>query len=497
MVRFTRHTLLIALLYVLLFAANGEALGANAPEPVCEIVIENLTRGEQMPDLAAVEEAVNAITVPVIRCRVKIENVSIADHERRMALNQALENRLDIVNTGRTTPFSRMVADGMLYPLDELLEEYGPALREKAAALLPGCRIGGQLYCVPSNLYPSKQAGFLYNEELAASCGLVLDEMMTIEDLEKAAELLSQRGVFLLSQGAGVDSVILLGVLFPDIIPVDGTSYTNGVFQGGNWTDIVNVYETDTYLTYCRMLRRWKENGWMPPDAVISGVTGQQLFLRQRAFMTWISVSPIDLALQRKNYPFEIGMFITAPDNLLTTGQIHSGGWGISARCVHPEKAMQLLNLIYSDAELANLLMNGLEGRDYVKLSEHIITYPEGVDVSNVGYSRRFSVFGDFMDIYQWYPTTEDFYNELRNYSQQQTISPVFGYAFDISPVSNEIDAVNGILSEYLPPLECGLIEDVDGAVERMNEELRHAGIQRIIAENQRQLDAWYEKSNS
>ena len=484
----------LALLSVLLCACLLSAIvtGSAESEPVCEIVIENLTLGESMPDLHAVEEAVNAITLPAIHCTVRIENVHIADHVRRMELNRVPENRLDIVNTGRTMSLSQMAAEGILYPLDDLLAQYGPVLREKAAALLPGCRINGSLYCVPSNLYVSAQPGFLYNEELAAACGLVLEEQMTIEDLERIAEILASRGVYLLAQGNTSDTPILLGILYPSVVPVDSNSYVNGVFRDGSWTEVVNVFETEQYLDYCRTLRRWQAKGWMPGDTLVSGLSIQQMFQRGQVFMNWIAVSPVDLAIQRKNYPFEIGMFVTSSEHMLTTGQIHSSGWGVSAESAHPEKAVELLNLIYDNAELANLLMNGIEGRDYVKLSEHIITYPEGVDASNVGYRRRFSGFGDYMDVYQWYPADESFYEELRRFSESQTISPVFGYTFDISPVADACDAVSAVLTEYLPPLESGLIEDVDEAVRNLNEALRLAGIDRIIAENQRQLELWY-----
>lgn len=58
---------------------------------------------------------------------------------------------------------------------------------------------------------------------------------------------------------------------------------------------------------------------------------------------------------------------------------------------------MEFLNLMYSNAEISNLLMNGIEGKEYEKISDHIITYPDNVSADNIGYSRYFSVFGDFM----------------------------------------------------------------------------------------------------
>lgn len=207
--------------------------------------------------------------------------------------------------------------------------------------------------------------------------------------------------------------------------------------------------------------------------------------------MTWLTANPVEEALQAKNYGFQVDMFATTSQTPLRTSQVQEDGWGISSTSKNPEKAMEFLNLMYSNPEISNLLMNGIEGQEYQKVSDRIITYPDNVSADNIGYSRYFSVFGDFMDIYQWQPVTEDFYQDLKDFRDNITVSPLLGYTFDVSPVASEYAAVMRVLSEYLPPLECGMIADVEGAVKNMNVLLSDAGINQIIEENQRQLDLW------
>ncbi len=55
-----------------------------------------------------------------------------------------------------------------------------------------------------------------------------------------------------------------------------------------------------------------------------------------------------------------------------------------------PEAAMKFLNLTYTDADVINLLINGVEGRDYV-LSDGYVSYPEGQDASTVPYTAQLS----------------------------------------------------------------------------------------------------------
>lgn len=75
-------------------------------------------------------------------------------------------------------------------------------------------------------------------------------------------------------------------------------------------------------------------------------------------------------------------------------------------------------------------------------------------------------------------------------------MSPLLGYVFDSSDVMTEIAAVNHVLDEYMPSLECGVIADVDEAIDHFNAALDAAGMDVIIQENQRQLDAWLEQKN-
>ena len=459
----------------------------------CEIVIEHLTLGDvPMPDLQAVEDAVSAITLPAINCTVKIENIPIADHATRISLMSAQNDQLDIINTGRTISLSELVADGALLPLDDLLNQYGTDLLDKADKLLEANLINNQTYAIPANLYCGGNSGFLYNQNMADKYGLNLSETMSIAEIESIASTLHTHGKYLLSQGDGSNNPVLLGTFFPAIVPVGSNMYANGVsVSGDSGTDIKNVFETEEYLEYCQMLRRWKENGWIPDDSLTSGLLVNQLFQNQEIFMTWLTVNPVEEALQEKNYSFSVDMFATTSQTPLRTSQVQEDGWGISSTSKNPEKAMEFLNLMYSNSEISNLLMNGIEGQEYQKISDHIITYPEQVSANNIGYSRYFSVFGDFMDIYQWQPVTEDFYQELKDFQSQMTVSPLLGYTFDVTPVASEYTAVMRVLSEYLPPLECGMIADVKGAVKNMNVLLSDAGIGQIIQENQRQLDLW------
>jgi putative aldouronate transport system substrate-binding protein len=64
------------------------------------------------------------------------------------------------------------------------------------------------------------------------------------------------------------------------------------------------------------------------------------------------------------------------------------------------------------------------------------------------------------------------------------------GYNFDTSSVSSEITAVIAEIGKYGPALNVGTV-DAESMLPKFLEALDAAGMNKIIEENQRQLDAW------
>ena len=60
-----------------------------------------------------------------------------------------------------------------------------------------------------------------------------------------------------------------------------------------------------------------------------------------------------------------------------------------------------------------------------------------------------------------------------------------------------QIQKVQNVVNEYRPILETGMADDVDQLLDEFIAELKKAGIDAIIKENQRQLDSWLEAAKS
>lgn len=443
---------------------------------------------EENNDIEKVEEALNAITLEKINCTVHIVPTFIGDLPNNTSLAVAGGEKIDIVNVGLTQQMGAMVPDGLLLPLDDLLAERGQAALAATEGVAQAQKINGVTYALSGYIYPAIAAGFVYNKTMADEYGIDMHDGMTMEDLSSAAEILKEHDVALTTFGNSGQ----LNYKFWHSMDSFGDSAAYGaILDPANSTTIENVYASEEFLEFAKMIKEWNEAGYLPKEQLTDTTSVQEYFGQQKVFGTATSYTPNAIAAWI-NPNFEAGI-VKMSDGLISTSSVREFMLGIASTCERPDKAMDLLNLIYSDAEVANLLQYGVEGLDYVAVegTENVITVEGTENAEHNGYYTGFCRFGDDMNHKIQAPLTDTYYDDLKTFNDTAKISKVFGYSFDASDYSAEAGAIASVLAEKLPMINSGDVEDVDVAVEELVSALQTAGIDDIIAANQKQLDAY------
>jgi putative aldouronate transport system substrate-binding protein len=173
--------------------------------------------------------------------------------------------------------------------------------------------------------------------------------------------------------------------------------------------------------------------------------------------------------------------------------------WGIPATCRNPEKTFQFLNMLYADNDLDNILTNGLEGVTYevvtrgTRKGQDVIRYADGVNAANAPYIMPLHVFGDKLTISVFEPMTTEYFRMAEAFNaglpaNRRSLS--LGYVFNATPVAAQEAAVRAVIEQYAGMITCGA-QRPDSILPEFQRALRDAGIAQVIAENQRQLNAW------
>lgn len=470
--------------------------GSVRAEEAYEIMIQNIVDGTYYEDTSLVEEAINEITLPAINCTVKIENVYIDDCLSRNQYKFQHGEKMDLVCSINLNAIMNWISGSYLIPLDNLLDEYGEDLYLLLKDDLEAMRIRENIYTIPMKVCHARSGGIIYNKEMAEEYNILVPSKISLEELNTLfAEVKAKiPGVYATTQGIGVVSL----VNYFYTLETFGYSYCgSGVILDESGTEIQNFYETELCREYYRMLRTWVEAGYMTDDTMTAGRIQQDYMNQQEIFCLPVYYEPSTLSREQSNYSFQIGVsqITEAAD---TTSSLWDSCWGISCTSQNPAKVMQFLNLLYTNSDIANLLNYGIEDIHYRKLSDHIIApVTSHNELTSSGYKSRFSVFGNLPELYFWTPATESCGEECIDFQNSASRFDTLGYTFDIKPVQLAFTAVSDILAKYLPPLECGMVEDVDSAIDQLSRELKQAGIDQVLSENQIQLNTWCSKGEN
>lgn len=173
----------------------------------------------------------------------------------------------------------------------------------------------------------------------------------------------------------------------------------------------------------------------------------------------------------------------------------------VNANCEHPDRAVELLDMMYSDEYWCTLMRCGVEGLDWEDADN------DGV-IEWIG--RSAAPANDDKFWRAWYGNghahslatgkldasvsdRDTFLAALDALNHDGIVSPHTGFTFDQTPVVNEITACTAIMNEYMQMLIYPLsMDDIDATIEECREKLLANGIETIIAEVQTQLDAYH-----
>ena len=165
--------------------------------------------------------------------------------------------------------------------MDDLYAEYGQDINSALAELISIGYMGEDLYAIPANTTLGVEYGIMPRQDILDELGIIVDEdkVYTPEEIEKIFAAYKEK------YGDGHYCLALFGTgadMYSTFYPLEtlGGDGSYGVIMGagldGN-TKIVNLFETDEYMDYCKMVRKWYEAGYINPDVttITDDITSQ------------------------------------------------------------------------------------------------------------------------------------------------------------------------------------------------------------------------------
>ena len=437
------------------------------------------------------EAAINAITEPAINCKVDIQEVWISEIANTTSMAVAGNEKVDILHVATVNPLSSLVGSDILLDMNEgnLLQNRGQKLVELFGEELEAGSVGGRQLAVPAKTFNAAGKGIFYNKTLADKYGIEIPENITMDELNDILYQVHEEDPDIMAYYTGDGTINALEFL--ENYESFGSESSYGVvLDPENDPTVVNLYDTDLFKDYCIQAFHWTQDDIQPGDPTDTN-TAQDYFNAQSLFCVRVSINPEQIATwgaTANTAGFEIGSAMLV-EPVISNQSITEYMWGIATNSERPDKAMDFLNFLYSNADVANILKYGLEGVNY--------DFAEGSDkviVVNGTYDPLFYYGGDESQMYIKSPASEDYIEQMQALEDEATVSPLCGYMFDDTNFQTESSVIYSTIQEYLPRLQNGMCDSEEATLDLIDEfvgRLETAGINDVIAANQEQLDAY------
>ena len=389
-----------------------------------------------------------------------------------------------------TNKFIDNVRKDAFVPLDEkMLEKYAPDILAKSdERVWSAVKIDGKIYAIPSQAPMSSSISMVFKKDLVEKYNFDYKSVKKLSDLEPYLMQIKENepGVTPMLQTAG-----------GEIATYTDSNYTDDQIEGLNFSEseqkYVNEMKMPSNIEKWKTLSDFYKKGYIPADAgtrteyLSDAKTGKYAVLKSTGAYTE------DGEKSTSYYGFpcvETYMGNTA----IANGVVTSSMSAISATSKHPEEALQVLNPVWKDPDLSNLLAYGIEGVDYVIDEERSTPEMKSV-IPNSGKDQKWGIWHNYLGPLwdQWDSTwnRRESLEQMQADNDKAVVSSTLGFYFDPTPVKAECAAVSSTVKEYTANLNVGCVADVDAYLEEAYAKLEQNGIEKIIEEANRQYNEW------
>ncbi|MDR1094682.1 MAG: ABC transporter substrate-binding protein [Clostridiales bacterium] len=435
-------------------------------------------------DLKSVEARLNAaLKAKLPDTTVKLTAYTIAEYTAKLSGAIAANVKFDICYTSpEVNPYLTNVQREAFLPLDYLLPTYAP---ETWAAIPENiwtqARVDGKIYAsVNEQIFPRTYCYDARNATLitqflnAAHPGTTTD---TVNELGMDAFAFMEEYMAWLKandRGAGgkissIDTESALqnwfgydnlgtGMSTPGVVDIEDGSYT-----------VVNQYASQDYRNLIDTVYRWKSVGYIEEG-----------------------VSVFDLTPESNWKPgYRRGNILKLSDPHYFTSYVIGTMNAISSTSKNPARAMKFIELLRTDAEIHNILQFGVEDVHYIKDPENPVRIAE--QITGSGYNNAQFGWGLGCEFVSYLTPSQpaDLWEQVKKINADTPVSPLVGFNFNVAAVKQKIADCKAVVNEFAPAFASAQFKNKDDKLAEFLSRLNAAGANEVVAEKQKQLDAY------
>lgn len=432
-------------------------------------------------DMQLVLKKVNEYLTKKINATLEMRLIPEADYDSKLKSAISSGEKFDICFTSVwMNSYTSNALRGAFIELDPLLEKYGKGtLDVLPKELLNGARVKDKLYTLPANKDLAHQWGISLNKKYVDKYGFDVSCIKKIEDIEPMLKVIKEK------EKGVVPYLIYPYSCHAFSMPMERIEeqVPSGLYLDNRTRyKIVSAMEIPEFKKYLSLMHKWYKAGYILKDAAslknISNFENTGNWFSGSA-----SYNPLVQSRLKEKLGYDVAIipinspFITKKDTVFF---MHA----VSSTSQDPERAVMFLELLNTDKYLFNLIAYGIEEIHYQKTGEYTLKL-----LDNSYHIEPFS-FGNMKLSYQLSSYSKSISKEIENFNASPIISPLLEFNFDPEPVKNEIEKITEVTEEFEGPLFVGAV-DPEIYLPKIIQKYKSAGLDKVMAQQQKQLDAW------
>lgn len=432
--------------------------------------------GAKQPDHDLVMTEINKSLVAKINAKLDLRVLDAGTFNDKMKMIVAANENYDICFTASwRNNFWQNVAWGAFTPLDDLIAKNTTVLKTAVPdSVMNVAKVNGKIYAVPNTQVMYTSWGFNFQKELLDKYKFDIKTIKNFTDIEPFLEIIKKNEPSLIPYRQnysvyGIDEEII-------------STFTM-IKKGDKSLKILPIQGSKEEKYAQNLLRDWFNKGYIRKDILTITDDSAELKANKYAVQPTVMKPGGDVELSTKyakewvSIPFE-KPYLQAAAGASTMN-------AISSNSKNPVKAIKLIELVNTDKEIFNTLIFGLENIHYTKISQDTVDVPKD---SKYQFGTMSWVFGNVFNSFYMKGQTPGIWDETDRLNKTAEVSVLRGFNPNTAPIQAEIAKLNAVALEFK---NMQFMSDYETKYPAYLEKMKTAGLDKVVAEYQKQVDAW------
>lgn len=507
-----RNSIILLIVALLLgngvLAANGTGDGGSADkDTLSPVTLDIYMVGDEPNHSDEVWANVAEMSKADLNAEFNVMRASWGEYAEKILLLAASGDKYEMHFDANWFVFPKLLKNDSLLDIDAMMAEYAPNLKSflTEKGYLAWAYVDDRLLAVPWSIPYNTRPSATIRTDLMAKYGLE-GPVETIEDLEVVIETIKaeepdMRAITAIGKKPdphgllratlckyGMDNDVIPGFFY--------FTYDIEDYLDTGKIKVVPLEQTEAYAEAAYKRKEWYEKGWITRNALNDDEKGFKL-------QDGTAICQIDnfSGAFNKHPGVETGGWLMYPESPAMQATSMHNAFAFNANAEDPERALMFLEWLNASQANYDSVVYGIEGLTYNLVQENgqtVVKEAEGETGST--FLKRSGVWSFWSEKYM-YPGDGSWMPDYVKYGEPQLtdpefnhISPLAGFSFDTSAVKNEVARREAVWDDYGVRLAFGLAEDTAAGLATLIQQQKDAGMEKVRAELQRQIDAFMAK---